>query len=58
MGHPRDGESYFANIYCEQDKYAIASEAMHNSFHLDQFIWRYQITMAWEFDARAKQFHK
>jgi hypothetical protein len=58
MGNPRNGQSYYAGIYCEEEKYVMFSQAMHNSFHLDQFIWRYQITMAWEFDARAKQFHK
>jgi hypothetical protein len=53
MGHPTDGESYFADIYFEQDKYAIASEAMHNSYHVDEFVWRYAITMSWEFQARS-----
>ncbi len=53
MGHPTDGESYFADIYFEQAKYAIASEAMHNSYHLDEFVWRYAITMSWEFQARS-----
>ena len=56
MGHPTDGQSFFADIYCEQDKYAIASEAMHDVLDQNQFVWRYQITMAWEFDARARQF--